>query len=71
MMAGGTQHVVCLARDGTDAPIPKLDTSTFQKAETPAEDEAEMEDDESLAPEENEVIQPKASAGPSPAKSQK
>jgi len=29
MMAGGTQHVVCLARDGTDAPIPKLDTSTF------------------------------------------
>lgn len=73
MVACGTQHIVALTRDGSDAPFPKLDITTFVKTDVPAEpsahDEAVEMDDQSNAAEEKQVIEPKSSSLPSPLKS--
>lgn len=59
MVAGGTQHMVCLARASTDEPLPKMDTSTFQKVDLPEDegmDEEDEEDEANDAAGDNQVI---------------
>jgi alpha-tubulin suppressor-like RCC1 family protein len=48
MLAGGTQHAVALSRDGSDAPVPVLNTSTFVAGEEvagPVADEEDIEEE--------------------------
>ena len=74
MLAGGTQHAVALSRDGSDAPVPVLNTSTFVAGEEvagPVADEEDIEE-EVEQPEVQQIIQAKSSQpAASPIKSQK